>query len=121
MRGAAGAWPVCVSELRGKFILLQHWLPVGAGQLWAEASIAHLVNAMLFMTGRCLALNLPLTGRQALQDHSTVNVSFTIRFRAMILAVHNARGQLDFPDQPPVHLEPPGYYIPLWGNKANSK
>ena len=27
------------------------------------------------------------------------------------------RGQLDFPDHASVHLEPTGYYIPLWGNK----
>ena len=31
--------------------------------------------------------------------------------------VTDGRGQLDFPDHASVHLEPPGYYIPLWGNK----
>ena len=39
------------------------------------------------------------------------------RKKPLKLAVTNCRGQLDFPDHASVHLEPPGYYIPLWGNK----
>ena len=35
------------------------------------------------------------------------------------VGVHGTRSQLDFPDHASVHLEPPGYYIPLWGNKSS--
>ena len=34
--------------------------------------------------------------------------------------VTDGRGQLDFTDQPPVHLEPPWYYKPLWGNNLTN-
>ena len=40
------------------------------------------------------------------------------RKKPLKLAVTNGRGQLDFPDHASVHLEPPGYYIPLWGIKG---
>ena len=52
-------------------------------------------------------------------DHGTARRSLSIGKPIEDSAVHRTRSQLDFPDHASVHLEPPGYYIPLWGNKTS--
>ena len=51
-------------------------------------------------------------------NHGTASRSLSIGKGIEESAVTNGRGQLDFPDHASVHLEPPGYYIPLWGNNS---
>ena len=69
--GAAAGLAAALLPLAGHYL---QQTSVGRAYLLAHLSRGHLVNAMIFMTGRCLKHNLPLRRQTSSSSHSTPSV-----------------------------------------------